>query len=382
MISFSNDIFQIVKSTFKRIMYSFLSLFLFFMILLNPVYGSLVETDKGQTVLKNLAYDKLCPASLTHQQDQGKSHQYALEPIFLLLLDKKDSHGEDDFFVADYSMEDLPISDKFSDQIDLGLLDHSDIDEASGIIISRQNPDMFWTHNDNGDFNRIFLVHKNGAWKGTFLLKGAINRDWEDIAAGPGPMENVNYLFVGDIGDNTATQKYKHIYRFPEPDINKADTSVNWVELGNVEKITFVYPDGIVMDSETLLVDPWTKDIYLVTKMEKPVTIYRLRFPQSTMDTVVAEKYGTLPFTYAVAGDISADGKEILIKTYDAVYLWTRNNGESMRDAFIRPPFRLKYMPEPQGEAIAFALDSTGFYTLSEILYGVLPRIYFYKRKE
>ena len=363
-------------------MYSFAPLLFFIMILINPLYGSRVEMNKGETVFENQPFDKICPTSQIDQPDQGKDFQYFLESIFLLLLDDNVSQGKNDFFVADYYVDDLPISNKFSGRINFGSLDDSDIDEASGIVISRQNPDMLWTHNDSGDYNRIFLVQKNGAWKGTFLLKGAINRDWEDIAAGPGPIKNVNYLFVGDIGDNIAIHKYKHIYRFPEPDLNTADTSIDWVELDNVEKITFVYPDGILMDSETLMVDPWTKDIYIVTKMEKPVTIYRLQYPQSTMDTVVAEKYGTLPFAYAVAGDISPDGKEILIKTYNEVYLWSRDNWESIRDALIRPPFRLKYIPEPQGEAVAFALDGGGFYTLSEIRHGVLPMIYFYERND
>ncbi len=231
-------------------------------------------------------------------------------------------------------------------------------------------------------YNWIFLVRNDGTRKGTFLLKGAGNRDFEDIAARPGPVENVNYLFVGDIGDNLAMYTYKYIFRFPEPDVSIADLSDKWVEVDNVERITFVYPDGILMDAETLMVDPWTKDVYIVTKREQSPTVYRLPYPQSTTDTIVAEKYGTLPFSYAVGGDVSVNGKEVLIKTYNEVYLWSRDEGERMCDAFMRPPFRLNYIPEPQGEAIAFALDGSGYYTLSEIRHGIMPRIYFYERKE
>jgi hypothetical protein len=349
----------------KKIIYFFVVVVFFGMILVNPVCAAHVEPNKSQTGF-----------------EKGKDVPYSLEPILLLFLLDDVSGEENDFFVADYSMEDLPVSDKFSDRVDMGLLDNPDIHEASGIVTSRQDPDLLWTHNDSGDNSRIFLVRNDGTRQGTFLLKGAFNRDWEDIAAGPGPVEKVNYLFVGDIGDNRAVYTYKYIYRFPEPDVGTADASVNWVEVDNVEKITFVYPDGILMDAETLMVDPRTKDIYIVTKRERPVTVYRLPYPQSTTDIILAEKYGTLPFTYAVGGDVSADGKEILIKTYNEVYLWSRDQGESMRNAFMRPPFRCKYTPEPQGEAIAFALDGSGYYTLSEIFAGKLPRIYYYKRKK
>jgi len=78
-------------------------------------------------------------------------------------------------------------------------------------------------------YNWIFLVRNDGTRKGTFLLEDAGNRDFEDIAAGPGPVENVNYLFVADIGDNLAMYTYKYIYRVPEADVSIADLSDKWV---------------------------------------------------------------------------------------------------------------------------------------------------------
>ena len=40
-----------------------------------------------------------------------------------------------------------------------------------------------------------------------YNLTGAKMRDWEDIAVGPGPEPNVDYLYVGAIGDNDARSK-------------------------------------------------------------------------------------------------------------------------------------------------------------------------------
>lgn len=289
---------------------------------------------------------------------------------------------EPDYFVAEYDMSNLPVSDLFIGYQAMGPLNNPAIDEASGIAVSRQDPDYIWTHNDSGDMNRIFLIRNDGTYWGTFRLLGTGNRDWEDIAIGPGPIQDKKYLYIGEIGDNRAVNPVKYIYRLPEPDINLADSTVQWVDVTSVDRIPFVYPDGIMMDAETLLVDPWTKDIYIITKREFPVTIYMLPYPQSTADTTVAIKYGTLPFTSATAGDISADGKEILVKTYDKAFLWTRDEGETIGDAFMRQPLRVPYTPEVQGEAIAFPVDGSGYYTLSESRGGVTPVVYFYKRKE
>jgi len=287
-----------------------------------------------------------------------------------------------DYFIAEYNMTNLPVSDLFEGYQAMGPLSNPAIDEASGIAVSRQNSDYIWTHNDSGDMNRIFLIRKDGTWMGAFRLLGAGNRDWEDMAMGPGPIEGENYLYIGEIGDNLGRYPIKYIYRLPEPDINLADSTVQWVDVANVDRIPFVYPDSIMMDAETLLVDPLTKDIYIITKREFPVTVYKLPFPHSKVDTTVAIIYGTLPFTTATAGDISADGKEIIVKTYDKVFLWTRNEGETIGDAFMRQPLRVPYTPEMQGEAISFPQDGSGYYTLSESRGGITPVVYFYKRKE
>ncbi|TVQ88966.1 MAG: hypothetical protein EA393_07940 [Bacteroidetes bacterium] len=287
-----------------------------------------------------------------------------------------------EFFIADYDMNNLPVSNLFEDYQALGPLNNPAIDEASGIAVSRKDPDLIWTHNDSGDMNRIFLIQNNGIYRGAFRLLGAGNRDWEDMAIGPGLTENVNYLYIAEIGDNLGRYPIKYIYRLPEPDISLADSTVQWVNVENVDRIPFVYPDGIMMDAETLMIDPWTKDLYIITKREYPVTVYKLPYPQSIADTTVAVKYGTLPFTWATAGDISADGKEILVKTLEKVFLWARKEGETISDAFMRQPVRVPYTPEIQGEAIAFPENGSGYYTLSESRGRVTPVVYFYKRKE
>jgi hypothetical protein len=284
-------------------------------------------------------------------------------------------------FEATYEMNTQDVDTSiFFPMMATGALNNPQIDEASGVAVSRQDSTLLWTHNDSGDTNRIFLLKNDGTYMGTLYLAGAENRDWEDIAIGPGPDTMKHYIYVADIGDNKARHPIKNIYRFPEPDITAAGTNESWVST-DVEKISFTYPDSIKMDAETILIDPWTKDIYILSKREFPVVVYRLPFPQSITDTMVAQKYGTLPFYRVTAGDISSDGQEIIIKTYEKVFLWTRVPGQSMADAFRQPPIRIPYTPEPQGEAIAWLPHGGGYYTLSESQNQVAPIIYFAKRK-
>jgi hypothetical protein len=284
-----------------------------------------------------------------------------------------------DYFVADYDMSSLTVTNIFDGPEDKGLIENQEMDEISGLAVSRQNPSLLWGHNDSGNDNNLYLFRNDGTWANTFVLREIENRDWEDLAIGPGPQDGVTYLYLGEIGDNRAQYPVKYIYRFPEPSVT---ITLHDSPVQNVETITFVYPNEIMMDAETLLLDPWTRDLYIVTKREFPVTVYRLPYPQSTTDTIEAELYGVLPFTMAVGGDVSADGREIIIKSYDRVYLWQRNQGESMAAAFMRRPLRLPYVPEPQGEAIAFTPDGSGYYTLSEIRDGIWPRLYFYRRNK
>jgi hypothetical protein len=84
-----------------------------------------------------------------------------------------------------------------------------------------------------------------------------------------------------------------------------------------------------------------------------------------------------LPHTYITAGDISASGREILLKNYDSVFYWKRTPGEPVFRAMEKNAVLLPYKKEKQGESIAFTTDATGFITTSE---GKHAPVYVYKR--
>src|SRR5690606_30640507 len=104
------------------------------------------------------------------------------------------------------------------------------------------------------------------------------------------------------------------------------------------------------------------KDLYIFSKREEAINLYRLPYPQSTTEMMVADKVlEAMPFTLIVAADWSADGKEILIKSYKQVYYWQRNVNHDVKEVLQKVPETLPYHEEPQGESIAFAIDGSGY---------------------
>lgn len=232
------------------------------------------------------------------------------------------------------------------------------VDEASGMADSKKNTGNLWIEQDSGNPPDLSLLSYNGTIQKKVHIKDAENRDWEDMAIGNGPVNGENYIYVAETGDNNVHFPDYAIYRFAEP-LPTEDTVYNW------DKLNFQYPDGS-HDAEAILLDSDTKDIYIITKRDAKSKIYKLSYPQSTTTINTANPAGELSFTGAVGAAISFDGTELLVKTYNNVFYWKRQAGESIEITLQRAPVTLGYIAEPQGEAICFKRDNTSFLTLSE----------------
>jgi hypothetical protein len=262
----------------------------------------------------------------------------------------------------------------FSGPKSMGKIQNKKIDEASGLAFSRKHANVLYTHNDSGGDPFVFLMDTQGKHLGKIKLQGVQNRDWEDIAIGPGPERNHPYIYVGEIGDNNAKYDQIKIFRIPEP---KEITESMEME---PEILVLTYPDG-PKDAETLMVDPITEDIFILSKRDSVNILYRAPQTAFSDQEFVLERIMELPFTMSVAGDISADGSQIIIKNYFMVFYWERNKGETVPEALKRDPLLLPYKPEPQGEAIAFDPLGQAYYTLSETRFNVHPVLYRYDKK-
>ena len=251
------------------------------------------------------------------------------------------------------------------------------LDEVSGLASSINNPGLLWAHNDSGNDAEIFLIDQKLDIKQTYILQDIKNRDWEDIAVGPGPDSTKNYIYVAEIGDNDASSQLKYIYRFEEPIL---DSTEGKIPVTIFDTITFQL-SGSRKDTEALLIDPQTKDLYIISKREEPVHIYQLKYPHAIGDTLTAVQVGSLPLTQIVAGNISVDGTEILMKNYNHIYYWKNASYKPVLELLKEIPQEIPYEAEPQGESIAWAIDKSGFYTISEKNKEKKSYLYFYQRR-
>ncbi|RBL88508.1 hypothetical protein [Chitinophaga flava] len=255
----------------------------------------------------------------------------------------------------------------------LGNVSSDKITEASGIASSTTLPGYYWTHNDSGNKAEAFLLDSQANLVCTVKLKDVTNRDMEDIAEGIGPTKGKHYVYVADIGDNAGVRKHIRIYRFEEP------TTVPGKHLSvTPDVLSLQYPNG-PRDAETLMIDPIGKKIYIVSKRERMVSLYKtdqLFFKDG--DKTGLEKLITLPYTWVTAGDISKDGHHIVIKTLTDIYYWHRDTNETVEQAMAKPARQLPYVIEKQGEGITITPGNNGYVTISE---GKDAPVYFYKWK-
>lgn len=248
--------------------------------------------------------------------------------------------------------------------------------EVSGLIASVANPGFLWAVTDSGNDAEIFLVDKNLDIKMTVKLTGARNRDWEDIAIGAGPDSSRMYIYVADIGDNEAAYPYKHLYRLVEPSVSEGTN----LFLSEFDKIDFKLEDE-VKDTESIFIDADSRDIYVISKREQPVSVYLLKYPQPVGDTITAAKVLSLPFKEIVAADCFSKSGDILMKNYSSIYYWKNEDGTDPLTLMKRKPVEVPYKVEPQGESIAWAADGSGFFTLSERKKKQPSYLYFYSKK-
>jgi hypothetical protein len=220
--------------------------------------------------------------------------------------------------------------------------------ELSGLARSRSG--LLWTHNDSGGAPQVFGLARNGRIRAAVTLAGATNVDWEDIAI------RGRTLYVADTGDNQAARPEIAIYRFAEPAPGTSTVAA--------DRIVLRYPDG-PRDAEALLIDPRSGTVVIVTKDVG-----------GRSDVYVAGRDGLrhaarlrLGLGQAVtAGDVSADGRTIVLRSYDRAFVWAKRRAEPIAEALLRAPCTAgtNLIDEGQGEALALTRDGRAFYTVPE----------------
>ena len=76
-----------------------------------------------------------------------------------------------------------------------GKLANPVLEEVSGLVVSHRYPNRLYVHTDSGGEAAVFVLDTLGNELGKLDLSGLSNRDWEDIAIGPGP-NGSSYIYV------------------------------------------------------------------------------------------------------------------------------------------------------------------------------------------
>ena len=263
---------------------------------------------------------------------------------------------------------------EFGSPTEVGQFTFSGLSELSGLVASRANPGVLYAQTDSGTAV-VYAMSVTGTQLGTFTLTGVKAIDWEDISVGPGPNSG-SYLYIGDIGDNAAREGGGTprtdiiVYRLPEPSVT-ASASVGSLSITNWERLRLTYPDG-PHDSETLMVDPVTGDLLIVTKEDSGASKVFLAAGTTPADTTTVLKLqATLSIgtsgkdnALVTAGDISPSGEAIILRTYKAIWQWCRQS--DWASTFGIAPTQLPDATEPQSEGLTFSYDGRAWYSAGE----------------
>lgn len=273
------------------------------------------------------------------------------------------------------SNSELQVAKTFGPPKQFAILADETINESSGLAVSHKNKNVFWTHNDSGDGPFLYAFNQLGQKLGVWRVTNAKNVDWEDIAAYQDRQTGESYLLIGDTGNNERFRSEAVIYRVVEPKVTAAEAATTKKNPGLTEKaeaIRVAYPDQR-RDAETLMVNPNNNDLYIVSKsLSSDADVYKLSPPFDFVNKNALKRVGTvgvdsLTRGFFTGGDISIDGRKLVLCDYFAAYEFILPDGaESFDEIWRTNSEKIELGERAQGESICYGLDSEAVFATSE----------------
>ena len=255
----------------------------------------------------------------------------------------------------------IPMSVEYHPGKKLCELKNKDINESSGLAVSRHNPRLLWTHNDSGDKAKLYCIDLDGRDMGTCKLKNIKAIDWEDLCSYT--IDGKRKLLIADVGDNGRRRKDVMLHIIDEPKNPKKDAK-------EVRTLRLTFDSGPI-DCEAVGVDTVSRQILLVEKKKLGLTarIYMTPLPKDDDDetTIQARKIATLKLPIVTAMDISPDGHRAVVMTIGQAFEYLKKKGETWQDAFRRERKVIDLPPRRQGEAICYGANGRDLYLTSEL---------------
>jgi hypothetical protein len=222
--------------------------------------------------------------------------------------------------------------------------------ESSSLTRSAFGKGVLWTANDSGGGPVLYAIGPSGATLATYKVSGASAHDWEGMAQAS--YGSSHFLYIGDIGDNGLKRTTIAVHRVVEPSTLKTGTLAPTT-------FTFRYPDGR-HNAETLIVNPSTLRIYIVTKDTKGGAIYMAPASMNTTTVYTLTKVASAPATLSDGAFI--DGSRLVLRGYERGYLYSKIGATPVTFG----------LPQP-GESIAPGYTAGTVYTGEE---GVRSKVW------
>lgn len=234
--------------------------------------------------------------------------------------------------------------------------------ELSGLVGSRRNEGVAWTHGDGDDGQpRLLAIDDDGDVLARLHLVGAENLDWEDLALLPGAEPRHDALVVGDIGDADEDRDHLTVYRVAEPDLR--DLGAGTTEVA-ADAHALHYADGRARHAKAMLVDPSSGDLLvLAAGTGEPMTLWVAEAPWSAtgstpLRAVLDAREQEALDGEVVAADVTPDGGTVVLLFADRhAKLWRSSSGQAIASTLRGPACTI---PTPRGDYEAVAIDPAG----------------------
>lgn len=253
-----------------------------------------------------------------------------------------------------------------------GILQDPFLSEASGLAASTRTPGLYWAVNDSGNRPELFALAADGRAIARIPVPGAVNLDWEALAAGPCPDgQGDGCLIIADIGDNARSRPAVDFLILREPDPDAAEAPV-W------RTVTVRLPDGPV-NAEAVWYDG--RAVTLIEKTgrdepARPTRLYRLDLAASPNPGGMVPAGSLPPLDGAgaranrITDAVRAPDGRLFLRTYGAVLEALPPDPGGSGPAGSAPGgWRLRTLAEDrleQAETLAAAPDRPALITTSE----------------
>ncbi len=209
-----------------------------------------------------------------------------------------------------------------------GRIEDPKVEESSGLARSRTQPGIWWTHNDSGASNHLYPMSPSGAILGhPVRIDGAVNVDWEDIAA-----DESGQLWIADLGNNANRRRDLTVYVIDEPQFSHRDQEPHlegFPEAITVKRtLRLRYPDQeafpptrLNFDCEAIFARNGV--LYVLTKhrSDRHTKLYRLVDDGREDEQTLEYRQTIRNVGMVTAAALHPDGTRLAILTYTGVWL-------------------------------------------------------------